>query len=143
MIHSPLTTHCSRLLLCAATLLAALTAPAQNYPSRPIRLVAPFPPGGGADISGRILAERLSPRLGQTVVVDNRAGAGSILGTDIVSKSAPDGYTLLLGPITLAFNPALYRKLPYDALRDFAPISLVADQPNILVANTSIAAKSF
>ncbi|HKA44759.1 MAG TPA: tripartite tricarboxylate transporter substrate binding protein [Burkholderiales bacterium] len=130
-------------MLCAATLLAAPTAAAQSYPSRPIRLVAPFPPGGGADISGRILAEGLSPLLGQTVVVDNRAGAGSILGTDIVSKSAPDGYTLLLGPITLAFNPALYRKLPYDALRDFAPISLVADQPNILVANTSIAAKSF
>src|SRR5262245_41640067 len=143
MIHSPLATHCSRLLLCAATLLAALTAAGQDYPSRPIRLVAPFPPGGGADISGRILAEGLSPLLGQTVVVDNRAGAGSILGTDIVSKSAPDGYTLLLGPITLAFNPALYRKLPYDALRDFAPISLVADQPNILVINPILPAKSF
>src|SRR5215813_9631441 len=130
-------------LLASCVLLSQLAVAADAYPQRPIRMVAPFPPGGGADISGRILAEGLSPLLGQTVVVDNRAGAGSILGTDIVSKSAPDGYTLLLGPITLAFNPALYRKLPYDALRDFAPISLVADQPNILVANTSIAAKSF
>jgi tripartite-type tricarboxylate transporter receptor subunit TctC len=116
---------------------------ADPYPQRPIRLVAPFPPGGGADISGRILADGLGPVLGQTVVVDNRAGAASILGTDIVSKSAPDGYTLLLGPISLAFNAALYRKLPYDALRDLTPVSLVADQPNILVANPTLPAKSF
>ena len=124
-------------------LAAAQLACAQGYPSRPVRLVAPFPPGGGADISARILADGLGPVLGQTVVVDNRAGAASIIGTDIVTKSAPDGYTLLLGPITLAFNPALYSKLPYDALRDLAPISLVADQPNILVANPVLPAKSF
>jgi tripartite-type tricarboxylate transporter receptor subunit TctC len=115
----------------------------QGYPTRPIRLLVPFPPGGGADISARILTDGLGPVLGQTVVVDNRAGAASILGTDIVSKSAPDGYTLLLVPISLAFNAALYKKLPYDALRDFAPISLVADQPNILVVHPSLAAKSF
>jgi tripartite-type tricarboxylate transporter receptor subunit TctC len=131
------------LLLPAALFASAQFACAQGYPSRPIRLVAPFPPGGGADISARILADALGPGLGQTAVVDNRAGAGSILGTDIVSKSAPDGYTLLLGPISLAFNAALYRKLPYDTLRDFSPISLVTDQPNILVANVSLPAKSF
>lgn len=128
-----------------SVLLAALAsfACAQNYPVRPIRLVAPFAPGGGTDISARILAEGLGPVLGQTVVVDNRPGAGSTLGTDIVSKAAPDGYTLLLGNISLAFNAALYRHLPFDTVRDFAPISLVTDQPNILVAHPSLPAKSF
>lgn len=135
-----------RLAIAAAALaasFAAPVAPAQNYPTKPIRLVAPFAPGGGTDISARILAEALGKSFDQTVVVDNRPGAGSILGTDIVAKSIPDGYTLLLGNISMAFNAALYRKLPYDTLRDFIPISLVTDQPNILVAHPSIAAKSF
>ena len=120
-----------------AAFLAVLAVPTtgQIYPTRPIRLVAPFAPGGGTDISARLLAEGLGPLLGQTVVVDNRPGAGSVLGTDIVAKSAPDGYTLLLGNISMAFNAALYKKLPYDTLRDFIPISLVTDQPNILVAH--------
>jgi tripartite-type tricarboxylate transporter receptor subunit TctC len=126
-----------------AVSIAAPSAVAQNYPTKPIRLVAPFAPGGGTDISARILAEALGKSFDQTVVVDNRPGAGSILGTDIVAKSIPDGYTLLLGNISMAFNAALYRKLPYDTLRDFIPISLVTDQPNILVAHPSIAAKSF
>jgi tripartite-type tricarboxylate transporter receptor subunit TctC len=128
-----------------AALFAATLSPsadAQKYPTRPIRLVAPFAPGGGTDISARILAEGLTPVLGQTVVVDNRPGAGSILGTDIVAKAVPDGYTLLLGNISMAFNAALYRKLPFDALKDFIPISLVTDQPNIMVAHPSVAAKS-
>ena len=127
-----------------AALLAAqpLVAAAQTYPNRPVRLVAPFAPGGGTDISARILAEGLGPVLGQTVVVDNRPGAGSILGTEIVAKATPDGYTLLLGNISMAFNAALYRKLPFDALRDFIPISLVTDQPNILVAHPAVPAKS-
>ena len=130
--------------LCAFALLAAAyIAVAQGYPSRPIRLVVPAAPGGGTDISARILAEGLGQALGQTVVVDNRAGAGTVLGADIVSKAAPDGYTLLISPNSLAFNAALYRKLPYNTLRDFAPISLVADQPNILVAHPSLPAKSF
>jgi tripartite-type tricarboxylate transporter receptor subunit TctC len=129
----------------AIALLISLSIPAiaQDYPTRPIRLVAPFAPGGGTDISARILAEGLSPVLRQTVVVDNRPGAGSILGTDIVAKSTPDGYTLLLGNISMAFNAALYKKLPFDALRDFIPVSLVTDQPNILVANPLLPAKSF
>ena len=129
----------------AIALLISLAIPAiaQDYPTRPIRLVAPFAPGGGTDISARILAEGLSPVLGQTVVVDNRPGAGSILGTDIVAKSTPDGYTLLLGNISMAFNAALYKKLPFDAQRDFIPVSLVTDQPNILVANPALPARSF
>ena len=131
-----------------ALLLAALLAPlaaaaAATYPERPIRLVVPAAPGGGTDIIARILAEGLGQALGQTVVVDNRAGAGTVLGADIVSKATPDGHVLLISPNSLAFNVALYSKLPYDTLRDFAPISLVADQPNILVVHPALPAKSF
>ena len=118
-------------------------AVAQDYPSRPIRMVVPFAPGGGSDISARVLADGLSDALGQTIVVDNRPGAGSILGCDIVAKSTPDGYTTLLGNISMAFNAALYTKVPYDALRDFSPVTLATDQPNILVANPALPAKSF
>jgi len=117
-------------------------AAAQDYPSRPIRMVVPFSPGGGSDISGRVLADGLSDALGQTIVVDNRPGAGSILGCDIVAKANPDGYTTLLGNISMAFNTALYKKMPFDALRDFSPITLATDQPNILVAHPSLPAKS-
>jgi len=134
--------------LAIAGLAAALAGPvacmaAEKYPSRPVRLIAPFAPGGGTDISARILAEGLGKALGETVVVDNRPGAGSVLGTEIAAKASPDGYTLLLGNISMAFNAALYRKLPYDTLRDFIPISLVTDQPNILVAHPSLPAKTF
>ena len=116
---------------------------AQDYPSRPIRMVVPFAPGGGTDISARIVAEGMSQSLGQTIVIDNRPGAGSVLGCEIVAHSAPDGYTLLLGNISMAFNAALYKKLPFDTLRDFIPVSLVTDQPNILVAHPSLPAKDF
>jgi tripartite-type tricarboxylate transporter receptor subunit TctC len=136
----------SALTLLLLALLAALAAPAaaaERYPARPIRLVVPAAPGGGTDIIARILADALAPALGQTVVVDNRAGAGTTLGADIVSKAAPDGHVLLISPNALAFNVALYRKLPYDTLRDFAPIALVADQPNILVVHPSLPAKTF
>ena len=127
-----------------AFVLATLAAPvsAQPYPTRPVRMIAPFAPGGGTDISARILAEGLTKLLGQTVVVDNRPGAGSTLGTDLAAKANPDGYTLLLGNISMAFNAALYRKLPYNTIRDFAPISLVTDQPNILIAHPSLPAKT-
>jgi tripartite-type tricarboxylate transporter receptor subunit TctC len=125
--------------LFAAMLFAvSVTAPARPYPGRPIRLIVPFAPGGGNDIAGRILAEGLTHGLGQTVVVENRAGAGSVLGADIASKATPDGYTLFHGNIALAFNAALYKKLPYDALRDFASVSLLVEQPNIMVAHPSI-----
>ena len=121
---------------------AAFVNAADTYPTRPVRLITPFAPGGGTDISARILAEGLTKVLGQTVVVDNRPGAGSTLGTDMVAHATPDGYTLLLGNISMAFNAALYRKLTYDVLRDFTPISLVTDQPNILVAHPSLPAKT-
>ena len=127
----------------ASLLLAVVaTAIAQAYPTRPIRLIVPFAPGGGNDIVGRILAETLTPALGQTVIVENRAGAGSVLGVDLASKATPDGYTMLMANIALAFNAALYKKLPYDAVRDFAPVTLLAEQPNILVGHPSLAANS-
>jgi tripartite-type tricarboxylate transporter receptor subunit TctC len=116
---------------------------ALDYPNRPIRMVVPFAPGGGSDISGRVLADGLGEALKTTVVVDNRPGAGSILGCDIVAKANADGYTTLLGNISMAFNTAIYRKLPYDAIKDFIPITLVTDQPNILVAHPSLPAKTF
>ncbi len=120
----------------------AVSACAQNYPTRPVRMIVPFAPGGGTDISARVLAEGLTNVLGQTIVVDNRPGAGSTLGTDLAAKANPDGYTILLGNISMAFNAALYRKLPYDTLRDLKAVSLVTDQPNILVAHPSLPAKS-
>jgi tripartite-type tricarboxylate transporter receptor subunit TctC len=131
------------LLLTAVLAGVASVAGAQTYPNRPIRMVVPFAPGGGSDISGRVLADGLSEALGQPIVVDNRPGAGSILGCDIVAKATPDGYTTLLGNISMAFNTAIYKKLPYDAIRDFIPITLVTDQPNILVAHPALPAKSF
>ena len=126
-------------------LLAACTpagAHAQAYPTKPIRLVVPFAPGGGTDIIARLVAQQLGETLGQPVVADNRGGAGSTLGTEIVAKAPADGYTLLLGNISLAFNAELYKKLPYDAIRDLAPISLVAVQPNIIVIHPSLPAKT-
>ena len=130
--------------LFASLLVAAAPAAAQgDYPARPIRMVVPFAPGGGSDISGRILAQGLGEALKQTIVIDNRPGAGSILGCDIVAKSNPDGYTTLLGNISMAFNTAIYKKLPYDVMRDFIPITLVTDQPNILVAHPALPSKTF
>lgn len=125
----------------AAALIAFSTAAgaqAQSYPARPIRMVVPFAPGGGTDIAARVLAEGLSQQLGQPVVIENRGGAGSTIGTDIAAKATPDGHTLLLGNISLAFNAGLYAKLPYNALRDLTTISLVVDQPNIMVVHPSM-----
>ncbi len=124
-----------------AVMVAAQSAAA--YPERPIRMVVPFAAGGGSDISARLLADGISPLIGQTVVIDNRGGAGSSLGTDIVTKATPDGYTLLLGNISLAFNAALYKSLPYNAVRDLATISLATEQPNIVVTHPSLPAKNF
>ncbi|HWI13318.1 MAG TPA: tripartite tricarboxylate transporter substrate binding protein [Burkholderiales bacterium] len=129
-------------LVVAACCAAAFAAHAQAYPTKSIRLIVPFAPGGGTDLIGRIVAQQMSEALGHQFVVDNRGGAGSVLGSDLASKAPPDGYTLLLGNISLAFNASLYRKLPFDVLRDFAPITLVAVQPNILVINPGLPAKS-
>ena len=129
-------------LLAALSLGVAEHAPAQSYPTKPIRFVVPFAPGGGTDIVARLLAQRLNETLGEPVVVDNRGGAGSTLGTDIVTKAPADGYTMLLGNISLAFNTWLYKSLPYNAVRDLAPVSMVAVQPNIVVVHPSVPAKS-
>jgi len=135
----------SRILAGVLALALAAGAPfssAQNYPTKAIRFVVPFAPGGGTDIVARVLAQRLNEALGQPVVADNRGGAGSTLGTDIVCKAPPDGYTLLLGNISLAFNAWLYKTLPYNAVKDLAPVSMVAVQPNIVVIHPSVPAKS-
>ena len=128
--------------LVAATLMAAAAAGAQTYPTKPVRLVVPSSPGGGTDITARIIAPELSKLLGQQVIVENRAGAGTMIGGDIVAKAAPDGYTLLMGISTLAINPAIYRKVPYDALRDFAPISQAVTLPNVIVGHPSLPARN-
>lgn len=132
----------ARAIVAALMLAVSAAAFAQAYPNRPVRLIVPFAPGGGNDIAGRIIAESLTQALGQSVVVENRAGAGSLVGVELASKATPDGYTLLLANVALGFNAALYKKLPYDAIRDFAPITLLAEQPNILVAHTSLPAQT-
>ena len=122
--------------------LAPQSATAQTYPSKPIRFIVPFAPGGGSDIVARLAGQSLNEALGQPVVIDNRGGAGSTLGTDLAAKAPSDGYTLLLGNISLAFNATLYKKLPYNAIRDLAPVTLVAIQPNIVVIHPAVPAKS-
>jgi tripartite-type tricarboxylate transporter receptor subunit TctC len=129
------------MVLCG-TLASFNAAAAESYPSRPIRFIVPFPPGGGNDIVGRIVALKLAEGLGQQVVVDNRGGAGGTVGTDITAKAPPDGYTMLVNNISLAVNHTLFRKLPYDTLRDLAPVSLVGRQPNIVVVPPGLPAKS-
>ena len=113
-----------------------------NYPNRSIRMVVPFAPGGGTDIVGRLLADSLAPALGTTIVVDNRPGGGSTVGTAIVAKATPDGYTVLLNTIDLSVGPALFKNLPYVPARDFATVSLVAEQPNLMLAHPSLPAKT-
>ena len=114
-----------------------------DYPNKPIRLVIGFPAGGSTDIVGRVVAQRLGERLGQTIVVDNRGGAGGTIGTDVASKAAPDGYTLTLGTTsTMAVAPSAYSKLGYDPIKSFSPISLVAVTPYLLVVNPQVPANS-
>ena len=116
---------------------------AQNYPARPLRLIVPTAPGGGTDFTGRLVAAKLSEAMGQQVVVENRGGGGGSVGADNAAKATADGYTLLLGSIaTHAVNPALYKKLPYDHLKDFAPVSLIGTVPNALVVHPSVPVKS-
>ena len=118
-----------------------LAAAQPTYPNRPIRFIVPYPPGGPTDIIGRTVNERLGQRLGQPVIIDNRGGAATVIGTEIAARAPADGYTLLLATITtLAVNPALKSKLPYDVQRDFAPVSMLATQPYLLVCHPSVAA---
>ncbi len=122
--------------------MTAATAGAQEYPSKPLRLIIPVAPGGGTDILGRLLARKLSEMYGQQVVVDNRPGAGTVIGSDLLAKSPPDGYTLSLQINALAANHTLYAKLPYDTLKDFTPVVLVASTPNVLVVHPLLPVKS-
>jgi tripartite-type tricarboxylate transporter receptor subunit TctC len=126
----------------AATLGFAPAAHAQSgYPTKSLRFIVPLPPGGGADIVARTVAERLSKNLGQQVLVDNRAGGGTVIGAELAARSPPDGYTLLLGTATThAINQSLVKKLPYDPIRDFSPIALVAVLPQVIVAHPSLPA---
>ena len=129
--------------LIAGACCAAPTAYAQPYPAKPIRFIVPFAPGGGTDITGRAIAQKLSEAFGKPVVVDNRGGAGGVIGADIVAKAVPDGYTLLLGsPGPLTINPNLQPRMPYDTLRDFAPVSLATISPFLLVVHPSLPVSS-
>lgn len=116
---------------------------AQAYPSKPVRVIAPFPAGGGTDLFARAVAQKLTSALGQTFVVDNRSGAGGMIGADLIAKSPPDGYSLLItSSSTHSINPHLTRKMPYDAIRDFVPVINIASAPNVLVVHPSVPAKS-
>ncbi len=130
-------------LVLAATCLVAAPAAAQSFPNRPVKLVVPFPPGGPLDTVGRTIAQKLTEAWGQSVVVENKPGAGGNIGADAVAKSPPDGYTVVMGALsTHAVNPSLYPKMPYDAVKDFAPITLVAITPNVLVVNPALPVNS-
>jgi tripartite-type tricarboxylate transporter receptor subunit TctC len=131
-----------RALLTGLLLALSLNAYSQEWPSRPIRLILPFPPGGGTDILGRLIAERLSVSLGQPVVTENRGGAGGNVGAEAAARSAPDGYTIVLVAPSLAISPTLYSKINYDPVKDFAPVSLVATVPNVMITQPSIPAEN-
>ena len=125
-------------LLAALTLAFAALAAQAQYPNRPVKLIVPFPPAGATDIVGRIVAQKLGEQLGQPVVVENRPGAGGSIGSDLVAKSAPDGYTLLIATSSTHSIGPMLQKLPYDPLKDFAPITHVANVPNVLVVSPKL-----
>lgn len=129
--------------LAALCVVSGVAQAADGYPSRPIRMIVAYPPGGGTDQVGRVMADQLSQTLGQNVVVDNRGGATGNIGTELAARAVPDGYTLLMGNVAPnAVNVSLFKKLGFDPVRDFAPVSLVAVTPNILVTNPSIPVKT-
>ena len=138
--------HPSRRRLLAATLTAPLYAPwaamAQAFPNKPVRIIVPYPPGGGTDILGRMVAAKLQEAWGQTVVVDNKPGASGLLGNDLVAKAAPDGYTVLLGITAIVQGATLFPKLPYDPYKDFAPVSLLSNSTSLLSVPASMPAKN-
>ena len=123
--------------LAIATVLTAASH-AQDYPTKPVRIIVAYTPGGGTDLAGRVLAKKLTETWGQQVVVENRPGAGGNIGTDAMAKAAPDGYTLGIAPSTHAIAPGLYSKLPFDTLKDFTFISLISSGPNIVVCHPSV-----
>ena len=129
------------ILAAIAVFTASSVSAADLYPSKPIRLIIPFPPGGSNDIAGRLIAAKLTERLGKQVVVDNRGGAGGVLGTEMAAKSSPDGYTLLIVSAAYGFNPALY-KLPFDPVKSFVPVAKLASGPNSLTVHPSVPANT-
>jgi len=133
---------CCRVLLTLLALCASFSVAAQNYPAKTIRLVSPFPPGGSVDVVGRILAAKLTENLGQQVIVDNRSGASGIIGTELVAKAPPDGYTLLINTLPLVTNEFLMPRMPYDPIRDFEPISMVTSSPSLVTVHPSVPARS-
>jgi tripartite-type tricarboxylate transporter receptor subunit TctC len=130
------------MLVLSGLALAIAHANAQSYPARPVRVIVPFPPGAGADITTRLFAPRLSEALGQAVVVENRGGAAGNIGAEVVARAAPDGYTLLTAPASLAISQTLYKKLSFDLLRDFQAVSMLASVPFVLVVHPSLPARS-
>jgi tripartite-type tricarboxylate transporter receptor subunit TctC len=128
--------------LAALLCTASMSIHAQSYPTKPVRLIIPFPPGGSNDVMGRMYGQQLSERLGQQVVIDNRGGAGSVIGTEAAARSAPDGYTLLLVSIAYAFAPAMYKSVPYDPAKAFAPIGMIGSGPVVLVVHPSLPVNS-
>jgi tripartite-type tricarboxylate transporter receptor subunit TctC len=131
-------------LACSAALLAAASAVvcAQSYPVKPVRLMVPFVAGGNTDIIARVVTPEMSKALGQQLIIENRAGAGSVVGTEVVAKSPPDGYTLLMVSAAHVINPAMAKKLPYDSIKDFAPISIVADVPTAFAVHPLLPVKN-
>jgi tripartite-type tricarboxylate transporter receptor subunit TctC len=132
----------SRTIVGAALAAATFCCAAQSYPSRPIRMLIPFPPGGGADISGRLIGKALTDRGNVQIVIDNRPGGSNIIATEIVARSTPDGYTLLMGTATHAINPSMFLKRPYDEYRDFVPIVHVSNSPNMIAVNPNAPMKN-
>lgn len=137
-VRVSLCTTAVSLILSTVPAAAAQESAGAAWPVRPIRLIVPFGPGGGSDYVGRLVAQKLTEQLGQTVIVDNRPGAASLLGTEIAARAAPDGYTLCLCDVGFTINPAYYRKTSYDPLRDFAPVSVVAETPYLLVVHAAL-----
>src|SRR3954470_6471368 len=132
-----------KIILLVLAALGAVPAWAQDmYPSKPVKFILPFPPGGGTDTLGRLIGEKLAASLGQPVVIENRGGAGGNVGAEAAARSAPDGYTIVLVAPSLAISPSLYSKLNYDPVNDFAPIGLVASVPNVMVTHPSVEAKT-
>src|SRR6187200_901680 len=131
----------ARALIALSFFTIAATAGAQDFPTRPVRIVVAFPAGGGNDIIARFFSARLTPRLGQQIVIDNRGGASGIIGTEIVARAAPDGYTLLFTSLTHSMNEAIH-KLPYDTIKSFAPVSMLGRGTNVLIVNPSLPARS-
>src|SRR5882724_7051322 len=126
-----------------AALAVAAPAHAQGYPAKPVRMIVAYPPGGGTDIVGRAVAQKLGESLGQSVVVENRGGASGNIGTELAAHAAPDGYTILMGNVAPnAINVSLFKDLPFDPVADFAPVSIVASTPNILVVHPSARART-